>query len=163
MDSQNVVIDLERSRSPRERRKVATRIYWSPRALYFELKRRGVLEAGTSYIVVSWLIAQVAELIGEIFGAPAWTLQALLIAMAIGLPVALILSWAFELTPGGLKRESEMTPVETIARQKGRGLVCALIAILVLTIGALIVNREASVCSLSSQVSAQEINAGEKG
>lgn len=162
MNSQNVVVNIVRNQPPWGQRKATSRVRWSPRAFYFELKRRGVLEAGTSYIVVSWLIAQVAELIGEIFGAPDWTLQALLVALAIGLPIALLLAWAFELTPGGLKRESEMTPIETIARQKGRGLVCALIAILVLTIGALVVNREASICTLSSQVSVQEPAGGEK-
>jgi hypothetical protein len=90
-------------------------------------------------------------------------LQMLLITLVIGLPIALILAWAFELTPVGLKLESEMTPVESITRRKGRGLLCALIAILVLTIGALVVNRETSTCTLSPQVSAQQANTLENG
>ena len=98
-----------------------------------------------------------AELIGEIFDAPAWTLQALLSALAIGLPISLFLSWAFELTPGGLKLESDLSPIESFSRQKGRGLVCALIAVLVLTIGTLLVNRDTSVCATSVEASAQEI------
>lgn len=131
---------------------------WSPQAFYLELKRRGVLEAGTNYIVVAWLIAQVAELIGEIFEAPYWFLQALLIALAIGLPIALVLSWAFELTPGGLKREGEFTSAEPLNRRKGRGLVCALIAILLLTIGALAVNRPVSVCAAPPHASIQQVD-----
>ena len=136
---------------------------WSARAFYFELKRRGVLEAGTNYTVVAWLIVQVAEMTGEIFGTPDWMLQTLLFALVIGLPIALIIAWAFELTPGGFKLESELPPVGSIARQKGRGLLCALIAILVLTIGALVVNRESSTCPLSPQVSAQQANSLENG
>ena len=163
MEIQSVVGRPQMIQPTRSSRKNGVSWSWSPRAFYFELKRRGVLEAGTNYTVVAWLIVQVAELIGEIFGTPAWMLQALLIALVIGLPIALILSWAFELTPGGLKLESEMAPVGPIARQKGRGLVCALIAILVLTIGALVVNRAASTCTLSPQVSAQQANTLENG
>lgn len=162
MSIQGVVAGSGNNQPARQSHKSAASGRWSPRSLYFELKRRGVLEAGTSYIVVSWLIAQVAELIGEIFNSPAWLLQALLIALAIGLPVALVLSWAFELTPGGLKRESEVTPVESVARQKGRGLVCALIAVLVLTIGALVVNRESSICTISPQASVHQADVPEK-
>ena len=154
MKIEAVVGRSPKTQHTRARRKSADS--WSLQTLLFELKRRGVLEAGTSYIVVAWLIAQVAELIGEIFATPGWMLQALLIALAIGLPIALLLSWAFELTPGGLKLESELPAVESIARQKGRGLVCALIAILVLTIGALVVNREASVCKLAPQAVVQQ-------
>ena len=107
--------------------------------------------------MVAWLIAQAAELIGEIFAVPEWTLQALLIALVVGLPITLVLAWAFELTANGLKLESEVIAVESVARQKGRGLACALIAILVLTIGALAVNRESSVCTVSSQASMQSV------
>lgn len=157
MEIQGVVGRSAQIQHTRSSRKSGVGANWSPQTMYFELKRRGVLEAGTSYIVVAWLITQVAELIGEIFGTPGWMLQALLIALAIGLPIALVLSWAFELTPGGLKLERELTPVESIARKKGRGLVCALIAILVLTIGALVVNREPPNCTLSPQASVQQV------
>ena len=117
---------------------------------YLELKRRGVLHAGTSYTVVAWLIVQVAELIGEIFVLPELFLQILLIALVIGLPIALILAWAFELTPNGLKFDSEVTPSESAAGGRGRSLVCGLIAILVLTIVALAINPEAAVCSVAN-------------
>lgn len=144
---------IERARHPRG---TPVRRSWSPHSLYLELKRRGVLEAGTNYVVVAWLIAQVAELIGDIFDAPDWILQMLLVALAVGLPIALVLSWAFELTSGGLKREEELVSAGPTERHKGRGLVCALIAILVLTIGALAVDREVSVCNAPPQMSAQQ-------
>jgi len=129
---------------------------WSPHSLYLELKRRGVLEAGTNYIVVAWLIAQVAELIGDIFVVPEWILQTLVIALAIGLPIALALSWAFEVTPSGIKRDDEVASAGRPEQRKGRGLVCALIAILVLTIGALAVDRQVSVCAAPPELSAQQ-------
>ena len=133
---------------------------WSLHSLYLGLRRRGVIEAGTNYIVVAWLIAQVAELIGEIFGVPEWTLQALLLALALGLPVALFVSWAFELTPDGFKRDREPNPGDPPVRRSGQGMVCALIAILVLTIGALAVNRPASVCT-PKQITVEDLDAQE--
>lgn len=117
---------------------------------YLELKRRGVLHAGTSYTLVAWLIAQVAELVGDIFVLPDLILQVLVIALVIGMPIALFLAWAFELTPNGLKRDSEVTPSESAAGGRGRSLVCGLIAILVLTIVALAINPKAAVCSATN-------------
>lgn len=140
---------MEAVRNSVERRDTGHR--WSAGALYLELKRRGVLEAGTNYTVVAWLVAQVAELIGEIFVLPAWALQALVIALAVGLPVSLFLSWVFELTPRGLKLESEITRAEAAARTRGRAYVCGLIAILVLTIGALAVRNAPAVCPMPTQ------------
>jgi hypothetical protein len=156
MEIQSVFGLANGTEATRHRRNNGVRRRWSPQALYLTLKRRGVLEAGTNYIVVAWLIAQVAEMIGEIFEAPYWILQALLIALATGLPVALLLSWVFELTPDGLKREDELDSAAPLTRPKGRGLVCALIAILVLTIGALAVNRQASVCAIPPQATMQQ-------
>lgn len=132
---------------------------WSLLSIYFELKRRGVLQAGTSYIVVAWVIAQVAELIAEIFLIPAWVLQALLIGLAIGLPAALLVSWAFEVTPGGLKREINAPNIDSISQQKRRGLICVLTAILVVTMSLLFVNRDASVCSLTADTNMQATSA----
>jgi len=125
-------------------------------AFYFELKRRGVVQAATSYMVVSWVIAQVAELICEIFSAPEWTLQALLIALAIGLPIALIVAWAFEMTADGLQRDHDISPAEPNSRQQSRGLMIAIVALLVLVVSALLVNREAPMCSGAPQARAAD-------
>ena len=137
-------------RVPNRQKNIARR-HWSVGAIYFELKRRGVLEAGASYTLIAWLIAQVAELIGEVFETPAWILQALLVALAIGLPISLFLAWAFELTPSGLKPNSEISPTDAVTPKKGRVFVCGLIAILVLTIGALAIGREPGGCAITPQ------------
>lgn len=73
-----------------------------------ELKYRNVFRVGIAYIVAGWLIAQVADLAADAFNAPEWFMQMLIILLLLGLPVALFLAWAFELTPEGLKRADEL-------------------------------------------------------
>jgi len=75
-----------------------------------ELKKRGVIRIGLAYAVVAWLLIQVADILLEAFDAPSWLLQAFIILMAIGFPVALALSWFFELTHEGVVREQELAP-----------------------------------------------------
>jgi len=79
-------------------------------SFFNELKRRKVIRVGTAYALGAWLVAQVTEMSAESFGAPEWVMQMLLIVLAIGLPVTLVLAWAFELTPAGIKRDSEVEP-----------------------------------------------------
>ena len=67
-----------------------------------EVNRRNVFRAGAAYVVAAWLIAQVADLLFDAFEAPEWAIQLILLALAIGLPVALILSWAYEITAEGI-------------------------------------------------------------
>ena len=57
-----------------------------------------------AYVVLSWLMAQVAEMLLETFGAPAWVFKTLLSLFVIGFPFALFFAWAFEMTPDGLKK-----------------------------------------------------------
>lgn len=76
-------------------------------ATFFEeLKRRNVVRIGIAYLVFAWLIVQVGELILGAFGAPAWALQTLIVMVALGLPLALFLAWAFEITPEGIQKTS---------------------------------------------------------
>ena len=69
-----------------------------------ELKRRNVFRVGFAYVVVAWVIAQVADLVLENITAPDWLMQAILLILASGLPIALIFAWAFEMTSEGLKK-----------------------------------------------------------
>lgn len=155
MDIRGVVGESGQIRPARRNQEERAPARWSPLNLYFKLKRRGVLQTGTSYVVVAWLVAQVAELIGEIFGAPAWLLQGLLIALALGLPVALVLAWTLELTPRGLRRDSDASPPVAGHGQKGRGLLCVVIALMVLAIGLLAVERGPGVCAITPETSVQ--------
>ena len=77
-----------------------------------ELKRRNVLRAAFAYAVVFWLLVQVAGLLLDAFDAPAWIFRSFIILLTIGFPVALILSWFFELTTDGLIRSADLAQHE---------------------------------------------------
>jgi len=73
--------------------------------LWRELQRRHVVRVGGVYALVAWLLAQIADLVLDNFNAPGWVMQTFLFVLVAGFPVALIIGWAFELTPQGLRRE----------------------------------------------------------
>lgn len=77
--------------------------------LFRELKRRKVFRAATAYVVVAWILVQVATLLLSTFQAPIWISQAFVILLVLGFPLALILSWAYDLTPEGIITD----PVDT--------------------------------------------------
>ena len=97
-----------------------------------ELKRRNVIRVAIAYAIVAWLIAQVAELALDSFAAPDWVIKTILLLLVIGFPVALLLAWAFELTPEGLKREKDVDRSASITQQTGRKLDYTIIGVLVL-------------------------------
>ncbi len=76
--------------------------------LFAELKHRNVFRVGAAYTVIAWLIVQVADIATESFAAPEWVMRILIIFLLLGLPVALFLAWAFELTPQGVKKADEV-------------------------------------------------------
>ncbi len=82
-----------------------------------ELKRRNVIRMAGLYMVGAWLIMQVSETLLPIFDTPAWVLKALVYVLAIGFLPVLAFSWIFELTPEGLKRDSEVDQAQSIAPQ----------------------------------------------
>jgi len=75
-----------------------------PLSFFDELKRRKVFRVGIAYVVGAWLIAQVAALVADSFLAPVWVMQLIITLLVLGLPISLILSWAFDLTAEGIKR-----------------------------------------------------------
>jgi len=87
-----------------------------------ELKRRNVFRIGAAYVVMGWLVIQVAETILPAFGFGDAAIRNITIALAIGLVPALVLAWAFELTPEGLKKDSDVVRDESIAPQNGKWL-----------------------------------------
>jgi TolB-like protein len=78
------------------------------RAFIDELRQRNVFRVATAYIVAGWLIAQVADLLAGAFRWPDAFLQMIIVVLFLGFPIALIFAWAFELTPGGVRRASEL-------------------------------------------------------
>jgi serine/threonine-protein kinase len=91
-------------------------------SFFAELKRRNVVRVGLAYIVISWLLAQVAEFAFENFGAPEWVLKTFVVLLLLGLPLVLFFAWAFELTPEGVKREKDVDRSQSITPQTGQKL-----------------------------------------
>ena len=83
-------------------------------SLFNELKRRNVFRVGLAYLVTAWVIAQVASLVLSSIKAPDWVIQSLLLILGLGFVIALIISWAYELTPEGIKKEKDVTRDDSI-------------------------------------------------
>src|SRR5580765_1231141 len=75
---------------------------------FAELKRRNVYKVAVAYAVVSWLLIQAASILFPTYEAPSWVMKVFVAVVALGFPVALILAWAFELTPEGIKRTQDV-------------------------------------------------------
>jgi adenylate cyclase len=86
------------------------------------------------YIVSTWLIVQVADIVLENIGAPGWVMQTIMLLLALGFPVVVFFSWAFEVTPEGIKRESEIDRSQSITHVTGRKLDRAVVAVLVIAL-----------------------------
>ena len=89
-------------------------------SFFAELKRRNVIRMAGLYLVGAWLIAQVAETILPAFDVPNWVMRAIIIALALGFLPAVIFAWVFELTPGGIRRDEEVDPAQSIAPHTAR-------------------------------------------
>ena len=108
---------------------------------FTELKRRNVIRMAGLYLVGAWLLVQVAGTVLPMFGAPEWLPRSIVIVLALGFIPALIFSWAFELTPHGLKRDEDVTPEESIAPQTARRMNRMITAVLVLALGYFVVDK----------------------
>jgi TolB-like protein/Tfp pilus assembly protein PilF len=102
---------------------------------FTELKRRNVYKVAIAYAVVAWLLIQAASIFFPAFDAPTWVMRVFIIVIVLGAPVALVLSWAFEITPEGIKLESEIAPEQSIKRQTGRKIVAITTVLAVVAAG----------------------------
>ena len=93
------------------------------RSFFSELKRRNVYKVAVAYLVASWLLIQIATQVFPFFEIPNWAVRLVVLLLILGFPAALIFSWAFEITPEGIKRESEIGPGKSVTRKTGRKLV----------------------------------------
>ena len=103
-----------------------------------ELRRRNVVRVGVAYVVIGWLLAQVAEFAFENFGAPEWVLKTFIVLLLLGLPLVLVFAWAFELTPEGVKLEKHVDRSKSITSETRRKLDYAIIAAGVLVVGTIV-------------------------
>jgi TolB-like protein/Tfp pilus assembly protein PilF len=125
-------------RMPAER---VGRVVAASRSFFAELKRRNLPRAAVLYIGAIWALAQGVAQLGPSFGAPQWITRAFVIAAAIGFPFWLAFAWIYQLTPHGLKRESEIGRGESATRVAGRKLDFAIIAVLAVAVLLLLGNQ----------------------
>jgi TolB-like protein/Tfp pilus assembly protein PilF len=92
-------------------------------SFFAELERRNVYKVAVAYAVVAWLLIQAASIILPTFEAPGWTMKVLIAALAVGFPIAVVLAWAFEITPEGIVRAEDVSANVSITRRTGRKLV----------------------------------------
>lgn len=104
-------------------------------SLFQELKRRNVFRVGIAYAVAAWLVLQLTDVLSELLDLPATIGPVVVALVAIGFPIVLVVAWAYELTPDGVKRESEVDRAASITRQTGRTLDRVIIAMLVVIAG----------------------------
>ncbi|MEY2530215.1 MAG: eukaryotic-like serine/threonine-protein kinase [Verrucomicrobiota bacterium] len=110
----------------------------NPKNFFGELKRRNVYKVAVAYAVVAWLLIQGASILFPTFEAPGWVMKVFVAVIAAGFPIALILAWAFDLTPEGIKRAEDVSPKEAMPRQTGRKLTLITVIVALIAAGLLI-------------------------
>ena len=131
--------------------------------LFAELRRRNVVRVGIAYVVIGWFLAQIAEFAFENFGAPDWVLKSVVVVLLLGLPLALFFAWVYEITPEGVKKESEIDRSTSVAGRKGQKLNVIIAMSLVLAVALLLTDRftggpdEAQLAAADAAVSTQDV------
>ncbi len=110
-------------------------------SVWGELKRRNVVKVAVAYAIVGWILVEVSATVLPIFEAPDWIVQVFTFFVILGFPLALILSWAYELTPEGIKLERNVATGESITHVTGRKLDFAIIGTLILALGFVVVDN----------------------
>ena len=109
--------------------------------IFQELRRRKVFRTALAYALVAWIIVQVAETLFPAFGVPDSILRGLVILLFVGLPVAVLFSWIYDVTPSGIVRDAEADEQASVAARPTRKLDLAIIGLLVVAIGLYVVDR----------------------
>jgi TolB-like protein/Flp pilus assembly protein TadD len=121
----------------------------NPGNFFSELRRRNVYRVAVAYAIVAWLITQIATQTFPVLEIPNWCVRLVIVLLALGFPIALIMAWAYELTPEGLKRTEEVAPAQSIRRTTGQKLNGLIIGVLVCAVAFLIYQRYFSTPSAS--------------
>ena len=104
-------------------------------SFFEELKRRNVIRVGIAYAVTAWILLQLTEVLTELLELSTDVGKLVIVLLLIGFIPALIFAWAFELTPDGIKRESEVDRSQSKTQQTGRKLDRVIIGVLVIALG----------------------------
>jgi len=136
-------------------------------SFFNELKRRNVFKVGIAYAVGTWVLIQIADILLDNFGAPPWVMKSLVLVLAIGFFVALFFAWAFEMTPEGVKRESEVDRSQSITPKTGKKLNNTILVLMALAIAYLLFDKFSAPAQpgsdhFSQQTSGQTTGTNEK-
>ena len=115
-----------------------SQLWWrgmNPGNFFAELKRRHVYRVAIAYAVVAWLFIQIATQVFPFFEVPNWIVRLVVLVTLLGLPIALVIAWAFEMTPEGLKRADEVEPNECVPRWSTRRFVALIISVAIVATG----------------------------
>jgi len=104
---------------------------------FAELKRRNVYKVAVAYAVISWLLVQAASILLPTFETPAWVMKALVVLLALGFVFAVMISWAFEMTPQGMKRTENVSPGEVIPQWSKRKFAALIVGVAIIAGGLL--------------------------
>jgi hypothetical protein len=92
----------------------------NPKNFFAELRRRNVYKVAVAYSVIAWLLIQAGSILFPTFEAPGWVMKVFATAIAAGFPIALVIAWASETTPEGMKRTENVSPNEHIPQWSRR-------------------------------------------
>jgi len=126
----------------------------NPRTFLAELKRRHVYRVAIAYGVVAWLLIQVATQVFPFFEIPNWIVRLVVLVSVLGFPISLIIAWAFEMTPQGMKREEEIAPNEYIPHWSTRKFAALIVTIAMLATGVLMLQLVRSKPTSPAQITA---------
>ena len=110
-------------------------------SLFEELKRRNVIRVGIAYGVASWLLLQIADLVMDNIEAPAWIMHVMMLFVGLGFVVSLVIAWAYEMTPEGIKREADVVRKESVTHYTAKKLNFITLGAIVLLIVLLLADR----------------------
>jgi len=106
-----------------------------------ELKRRNVIRVAVAYVIVAWLLLQVSDTLVPALYLPEWFHSGVALLLILGFPLAMILAWAYELTPDGLKKEKDVDRSASMTHITGRKLDFIIIGVLAIAVGFLLVDK----------------------
>jgi TolB-like protein/tetratricopeptide (TPR) repeat protein len=110
-------------------------------SIFQELKRRNVIRVGIAFALIAWVLLQGADFVLDLIDAPNWVIQVLALLAVIGWLVGLVFAWVFEVTPEGIKRESQIDRNQAITPQTGRKLDRIILIVLALAVVILLADR----------------------
>jgi TolB-like protein/Tfp pilus assembly protein PilF len=111
------------------------------RSFFAELKRRNVYKVAVAYVVAGWALSQGMAQVLPVFDVPNWAIRAIVLLIIVGLPVALVLAWGFEITPQGIKRTETADAMPHTGQQKKHGWIYVVVLGVLVSIGLFFLGR----------------------